>query len=89
LPCSGLVIIAAASNLIFLANILIYIFRSSTTYTILIYSLCKTSGKGNDGSTQKLPHFLQNFAQNTYFSHCIPLLCATVTQILWTQCTQV
>jgi hypothetical protein len=30
------------------------------------------SGKGNYCSTQNLPHFPQNFAQNTYFSHCIP-----------------
>jgi hypothetical protein len=48
-----------------------------------------TSGKGNYFSTQNLPHFVQNFAQNAYFLHCIPLPHATVTQILWTQYAQV
>jgi hypothetical protein len=49
----------------------------------------QASGKGHFCSTQKLPNFPQYFAQNTYFSHCIPPLHATVTQILWTQCAQV
>jgi hypothetical protein len=65
------------------------IFNSDSFLIQIDSSASRTSGKGNYCSTQKFVNFPQNFAQNKYFSHCIPPPHDTVIQILWMQCAQV